>query len=146
MKIEGIDSKVTPTASSFKAAPVQSQTATTNVAVTSVADVKAEPQAKDYKDSKDSKDNKDPFANKEQLYEIKDVNPEKVKNAVDDINKKIKPSHNNLQFSYHEKTHRISITVKNDEGKVIKEIPPEKTLDMIAKAWELAGILVDEKR
>ncbi|MBE5874939.1 MAG: flagellar protein FlaG, partial [Lachnospiraceae bacterium] len=29
---------------------------------------------------------------------------------------------------------------------VIKELPPEKTLDMIAKVWELAGIMVDEKR
>ena len=29
---------------------------------------------------------------------------------------------------------------------VIKEFPPEKTLDMIAKVWEMAGIMVDEKR
>ena len=28
----------------------------------------------------------------------------------------------------------------------IKEFPPEQTLDMIAKVWELAGIMVDEKR
>ena len=27
----------------------------------------------------------------------------------------------------------------------IKEYPPEETLDMIAKVWEIAGILVDEK-
>ena len=32
-----------------------------------------------------------------------------------------------------------------DTKELIKEVPPEKTLDMIAKAWELAGILVDEK-
>ena len=30
--------------------------------------------------------------------------------------------------------------------KVIKELPPEKTLDMIARVWEMAGILVDEKK
>ena len=30
--------------------------------------------------------------------------------------------------------------------KAVKELPPEKTLDMIAKVWEMAGILVDEKR
>jgi len=29
---------------------------------------------------------------------------------------------------------------------VIKEFPAEQTLDLIAKAWELAGIMVDEKR
>ncbi|MEG1888510.1 MAG: flagellar protein FlaG, partial [Lachnospiraceae bacterium] len=30
--------------------------------------------------------------------------------------------------------------------KVIKEFPAEKTLDLIAKAWEIAGLLVDERR
>jgi flagellar protein FlaG len=29
---------------------------------------------------------------------------------------------------------------------VIKEFPPEKILDMVAKMWEVAGIMVDERR
>ena len=29
---------------------------------------------------------------------------------------------------------------------VIKEFPPDKTLDMIARVWEMAGLMVDEKR
>lgn len=79
--------------------------------------------------------------------DIQDVSPEKVKSALADINKKIAPTHTQCEFKYHEKTHRISITVRNsDTDEVIKEIPPEKTLDMIAKSLELAGILVDEKR
>lgn len=78
---------------------------------------------------------------------IQDVSPEKVKSAIADINKKIAPTRTQCEFKYHEKTHRISITVRDkDTDKVIKEIPPEKTLDMIAKSLELAGILVDEKR
>ena len=36
--------------------------------------------------------------------------------------------------------------VDKQTKEVLKEFPPEKTLDMIAKVWELAGILVDEKR
>ena len=36
--------------------------------------------------------------------------------------------------------------IDRESKKVIKELPPEKTLDMIAKAWELAGIMVDERR
>jgi len=36
--------------------------------------------------------------------------------------------------------------VDKKSKEVIKEYPPEKTLDMIAKVWELAGLLVDEKR
>ena len=33
-----------------------------------------------------------------------------------------------------------------DTDEVIKEIPSEKALEMLAKAWELAGIMVDERR
>ena len=33
-----------------------------------------------------------------------------------------------------------------ESKEVIKEFPPEKTLDMIAKVWEMAGLMVDEKR
>ena len=50
-------------------------------------------------------------------------------------------------FGIHEKTHRVTIKIVDKETKeVIKEYPPEKTLDMIAKVWEMAGIMVDEKR
>lgn len=84
---------------------------------------------------------------KENPKNIQEVSPEKVKSALADINKKIKPTHTQCEFSYHEKTKRISITVRDSDTKeVIKEIPPEKTLDMIAKTLELAGLLVDEKR
>ena len=51
------------------------------------------------------------------------------------------------EYSYHEKTKRVSIKVFDDEtGEVIREIPPEKSLDMLQKMWEMAGILVDERR
>lgn len=51
------------------------------------------------------------------------------------------------EFSYHEATKRVSIKVLDDDtGDVIREIPPEKSLEMVEKMWELAGILVDEKR
>lgn len=84
---------------------------------------------------------------KDDVKNLQDVSPEKIKSAVADINKKIAPTKTQLQFAYHEKTHRISITVRDkDTDEVIKEIPPEKTLDMIAKSLELAGLLVDEKR
>lgn len=81
----------------------------------------------------------------------KNVSPEQAKAAVEDLNKQVKqPSiikHTQLSFKYHEETNRISITVTDsDTDEVIREIPPEKALDMLAKAWEIAGLLVDEKR
>lgn len=77
----------------------------------------------------------------------REISPDKVKSAVDDLNKQIKMRHTQCSFKYHEETNRISITVTDSETQeVIKEIPPEKALDMLAKAWELAGLMVDEKR
>jgi len=33
-----------------------------------------------------------------------------------------------------------------DTKEVIREIPPEKTLNAVQKMWELAGLLIDERR
>lgn len=50
-------------------------------------------------------------------------------------------------FGMNEATNRVTIKiVDKDTEEVIKEFPAEKTLDMIARVWEMAGIMVDEKR
>lgn len=70
---------------------------------------------------------------------------EAVKKAVEELNKNIKNSE--AIFGIHDETNRVTIKIVDKESKeVIKEYPPEKTLDMIAKVWEMAGIMVDEKR
>ena len=68
-----------------------------------------------------------------------------IKKAVDEVKKKSVNSE--AIFGIHEATNRVTIKIiDKDTKKVLKEIPPEKTLDMIAKVWELAGLMVDEKR
>lgn len=70
---------------------------------------------------------------------------EKIKKAVEQMNAKLYNSE--AIFGIHDKTNRVVIKIVDKESKeVLKELPPEKTLDMIAKIWEMAGILVDEKR
>lgn len=70
---------------------------------------------------------------------------DKIKKYVENLNKQM--THSECQFGIHDDTNRITIKiVDRDSKKVIKEFPPEKTLDMIAKVWELAGLLVDERR
>ena len=50
-------------------------------------------------------------------------------------------------FGVNEATNRVTIKIVDKKTKeVIKEFPPEKTLDMIARVWEMAGLMVDEKR
>lgn len=68
-----------------------------------------------------------------------------IRAAVDKINKSI--PNTEVVFGIHDKTNRVMIKIiDKDSKKVIREYPPEKTLDIIAKVWEMAGILVDEKR
>lgn len=70
---------------------------------------------------------------------------EQIKKAVEQMNKNMFNSE--AVFGIHEGTNRVTIKiVDKDTKEVIKELPPEKTLDMIAKVWEMAGILVDERR
>lgn len=77
--------------------------------------------------------------------EVIEKENERVKKALSEISKNMDNSI--AQFGIHEGTNRITIKiVDKDTKEVIKELPPEKTLDMIAKAWELAGLMVDERR
>ncbi|MGO4275414.1 flagellar protein FlaG [Paenibacillus sp. TAF58] len=67
--------------------------------------------------------------------------------AIERANKELQGRTTSFEFSIHEKTKQIMVKVLDkDTGEVIREIPPEKTLDMVAKLWEMAGIMVDERR
>ncbi len=72
---------------------------------------------------------------------------DEIKSAISHANKHAHFGNTSAQFSYHEKTKRISVKIfDKDTNEVIREIPPEETLDMIAKMYELAGLMIDEKR
>jgi len=71
---------------------------------------------------------------------------EQIRQAVEKFNKSM-INNSEAVFGIHEGTNRVTIKIVDKQSKeVIKELPAEKTLDMIAKVWEMAGILVDEKR
>lgn len=75
------------------------------------------------------------------------VSDQQLIKAIDRAIKAMQGRHTALDVSVHEKTKTIMIKVlDSDTGDVIREIPPEKSLDFIARIWELAGLVVDEKR
>ena len=62
------------------------------------------------------------------------------------IKKLLEKLETNLRFSVHKKTKQIMIKIidtKTEE--VIKELPPEKLLDMVASMMERAGLIIDKK-
>lgn len=67
-----------------------------------------------------------------------------LKKAVEEINNSSKQTE--AIFGIHDDTNRVTIKIVDKKSKeVLKEFPPEQTLDMIAKVWEMAGIMVDER-
>ena len=70
-----------------------------------------------------------------------------VQQALETANESLKINRTSARFKYHEATKQVSIKIVDDETQeVIKEIPPEKAIEMVEKMLELTGILVDEKR
>lgn len=84
--------------------------------------------------------------NEEKIIGKSNINTNELQKAVDKANKVFNDS-THLKFEIHDKTKDIMVKIINDEtGEVIKEIPPKKIIDMVAKMCEIAGIIVDEKR
>ena len=99
----------------------------------------AEAQKQDGKNEQDGKNGQDGTSANQQ------ASNEQIKKAVEQLNKNMPNSE--AIFGIHDATNRVTIKIVDKQtNEVIKELPPEKTLDMIAKAWELAGLLVDERR
>lgn len=66
--------------------------------------------------------------------------------AIDRAMKALEGPSTTFEVSVHKQTHSIMVKVLNkDTGELIREIPPEKTLDLVAKMMEFAGILIDER-
>ena len=85
------------------------------------------------------------MAQKDPVFEKKDPTASSIESAFSSANSKL--SKTRCEYSYDEDTKRVSIKVYDkDSDEVIREVPPEESLEMLQRIWELAGIMVDEKR
>ncbi|MDT3428008.1 flagellar protein FlaG [Paenibacillus forsythiae] len=74
------------------------------------------------------------------------IGEEQLIRAIDRALKAMQGPSTELEVSVHEKTHAIMVKVLNkDTGELIREVPPEKTLDIVAKMMEIAGLIIDER-
>lgn len=77
---------------------------------------------------------------------VNEISEEIQNKAIEDANKALSHYHRRIEREIHEKTKTIMYKVLDtDTNEVIREFPPKKIQDMIAKMWELAGLFVDEK-
>jgi len=75
-----------------------------------------------------------------------DFNDNILNKSIEQANKELKSVNRSIERHIHEKTKTIIYRIVDANTKeIIKEFPPEKIQDMIAKLWELVGLFVDEK-
>jgi len=87
------------------------------------------------------------FQKNNQEASVEKVDFNKLQEIIDALNQFMRTLDIELRFQIHEPTHEVIARLINKEtGEVIREIPPEKFLDMLAKLQELAGLFVDELR
>ena len=66
--------------------------------------------------------------------------------AIERANRSLEVTNTRFEFSIHEETEEIMVKVIDEAtDEIIREIPPEKILDIVAKMWELVGLFIDEK-
>ena len=134
MSIEGVNN-VQSVQMQAPQMPQASQPKVTETEAATKDRVVAEPIRINTEDSESTNINKD---------NTKDVSSEQIKKTLAEINKRM--MNTACQYGIHEGTGRVTIKIVDKETRdVIKEIPAEETLELIAKAWELAGIMVDKR-
>lgn len=70
----------------------------------------------------------------------------RVEESVENINRELKSLETNLRFSIHKTTKQIMVKiVDTNTSEVIREIPSEKILDMVAAMMERAGLFLDKR-
>jgi len=69
-----------------------------------------------------------------------------VVQAAERLNKTAEAFSTQLRFSVHRATNEIMVKVVDSKsGEIIREIPPEKILDAVARMQETLGLLLDAK-
>lgn len=75
--------------------------------------------------------------------ELKD--PRAVEKAVELINKTMENYNTELQFALHKGSGEYAVKIVNTkDNSIVREIPPERVLDMVAYFKKVLGIIVDE--
>ena len=83
---------------------------------------------------------------KNELLQESEISKEKLNQVLNQANQYTLGEDAQFEFKVHEGTGRTIVRLVNiDSGEVIKEIPPQKMLDIVASIWDAMGINVDIK-
>lgn len=75
-----------------------------------------------------------------------EVPREEVEKTLEKLNRLMGLIDKRMEFRIHEKTNRVMVKIINQEnGEILSEIPPEKTLDILSSIQDVVGLIVDER-
>lgn len=80
--------------------------------------------------------------------EILSVSEKELVSAIDKANKSVQGKEHEFNYKIHQSTGDVIVQILDkNTHEVIREVPPEKLIDLIEKLQELSvGALIDEKR
>ena len=71
---------------------------------------------------------------------------ELVEKAAEKLNRLMGIIDKRLEFSVHERSHRVIVKIIDQgTGEVLNEIPPKRVLDMLSSFIDLIGLMVDKR-
>lgn len=77
---------------------------------------------------------------------VSEITKEELEQTVEKANQFLLGLKTQFDFKIHEGTGRTVVRlIDKQTHEVVKEIPPEKMLDILESVWDSAGILVDRK-
>ena len=77
--------------------------------------------------------------------EVREETRSKIENIAQAMDQYVKSMQTDLKIQVHEATGNIIVKVlSKEDGRIIREIPPEKLLNLAAKMEEMAGVLFNE--
>ena len=79
--------------------------------------------------------------------EISEKIEEKLEEDIDRLNEIVRTYDRKLNFQLHRETDRYFVEVIDVvEDEVIREVPPEEILDLVARIDSMLGLIIDERR
>ncbi|MGI6684011.1 MAG: flagellar protein FlaG [Bacillota bacterium] len=71
---------------------------------------------------------------------------EQVEQTLEKLNRLMGLIDKRMEFKIHDETNRVMVKIiDQDNGEILSEIPPEKTLDLLSSIQDVVGLIVDEK-
>ena len=87
-----------------------------------------------------------PVETSERVARLERMPESEMQSLVNQANLILQPRNLELVYRRHEGTNRYFLTMYDrDTNEVAREIPPEWSLDMLARIWELTGIFMNER-